>query len=404
MHKKELIHNWNESSKLKRKVSLLDESLRDGIQSPGVWLPELDEKKELISSMEKLGVEYLDIGFPSANKRAFNNIKSLVSHISNCQLKIKPCCAGRTHIEDIKPIISLSETMGRPIEPLLFIAVSPIRQLVEKWDLAHIISISRTTLEFSLSQGLTPTLVIEDATRALPSTLSSMYDLAIELGLNRIVLCDTVGQSTPAGVREIVSWSVAYFEQRDYQIGFDWHGHNDRGLALINSMEAILAGCDRIHGTALGIGERTGNAAIDQIIVNLFLQGYTQWDVSKLKNYVELSATYFKQTIPDNYPVFGANVFKTASGVHAAAIRKSKLLENPMLCDLIYSSVPASAFSRENEIEINYMSGKANVINWLEQSDVLITSELVDNILKFASQRHRPLTDDEIYSVIEGVN
>jgi 2-isopropylmalate synthase len=351
--------------------------------------------------MEDIGIEFLDIGFPAANSRLMSNLEHLIKFISVSKYSILPCCAGRTHIHDIKPIIALSEIFGEAIEPLLFIATSPIRQLVEDWDLTYIISTAKKALQFSISQGLKPTLVIEDATRSSPVTLAALYDLAIELGLSRITLCDTVGQSIPASVRAIVEWTQEYFRNHNHKILLDWHGHNDRGLAVINAMEAIEAGCDRIHGTALGIGERTGNTAIDQLLVNLYLSGYHQWDVTKLNRYVEFSTACFEFNIPKNYPVFGEDVFKTASGVHAAAMNKAQQLNNPSFSDLIYSSVPASAFSRKNEIEISYMSGKANVINWLENAGISQKYNIIENILHRASEHKRPLTDKEIHQIVK---
>jgi 2-isopropylmalate synthase len=395
-----LIHDWHQGKPKSKQLTLLDESLRDGVQSTSVRLPDIAQQEQLIESMDAIGIEYLDIGFPGSSSQAYNNVLHLVNFIEKNRLNIKPSCAGRTHIDDTKAIVNISQTLGCEIEPLLFIGVSPVRQLVENWDLDFILNSASDALQFSLNNNVKPTLVIEDATRATPNVLIKLYDLAMELGVERLTICDTVGQCVPSSVRSLLGWSFSYFNNNGVDINLDWHGHNDRGLALINSLEAIESGCDRIHGTALGIGERTGNTAIDQVLANLHLDGHSKWNVSELNRYIALSSKYFDFSIPPNYPVFGDDVFKTASGVHASAIKKAKQLQNETLTDLVYSAVPAKTFNRKNKIEINHMSGRANVHYWLEQNSLEIKDEVVEKILRRANEVRRTLTHSETLELI----
>jgi 2-isopropylmalate synthase len=400
--KKALIYDWGPVTKHQQapKATLLDESLRDGLQSTSVVTPTFEQQLSMIQSMDKIGIEYLDIGYPSANLSTYNNVLELLKCMQQEKMSILPSCAGRTHINDLTPIVDLSQHLGQHIEPLLFIGVSSIRQYVEKWDLNKIISTARAALLLSKQSNLLPSLVIEDATRADPQMLMALFDLAMELDLKRIVICDTVGQCTPKSVDYLVTWTLSYFNNHNYDMSLDWHGHNDRGLALINSLQAIYSGCDRVHGTILGIGERAGNAAIDTMIVNMKLEGITNHDTRHINDYIKNASEYLNFPIPLNYPVFGEDVFRTASGVHASAIYKAQQLNDTYLVDMIYSAVPASEFNRKNRVDISHMSGKANVSFWLKANDVPESEELVAAILHKAKSKRSPLSNAEIYEVI----
>ena len=126
----------------------------------------------------------------------------------------------------------------------------------------------------------------------------------------------------------------------------DWHGHNDRGLGVINTLAAAHAGADRIHGTALGIGERVGNAAMDQVLINMRLDGWIDTDLTALASYCELASSMTGLVIPPSYPAMGADAFRTGTGVHAAAIIKAIKKGNTALANIVYSGVPADYVGR----------------------------------------------------------
>jgi 2-isopropylmalate synthase len=149
-------------------------------------------------------------------------------------------------------------------------------------------------------------------------------------------------------------------------VKIDWHGHRDRGMGLINCLAAIEAGVDRVHGTALGVGERVVNAEMDLLLVNLKLLGTHRHAITSLPAYCRLVADAVGVPIPVNYPVLGADAFRTGTGVHAAAIIKAKKKGHAWLADRVYSSVPAQELGLEQKIEISPMSGLANVKYWLE--------------------------------------
>jgi isopropylmalate/homocitrate/citramalate synthase len=254
---------------------------------------------------------------------------------------------------------------------------------------------------FSVKHGLPVMFVTEDTTRATPDAIRALYQSAIRAGARRITVADTVGHSTPSGVASILRYvrQIAT-EAGGPDIRIDWHGHNDRGLGVINAITAALSGADQVHGTALGIGERCGNAAMDQILVNLKLLGFIHNDLSCLLEYCRRVSRATGIDIPVNYPVVGRDAFRTATGVHAAAVVKAARRGDFWLADRVYSGVPAEMVGRTQEIEIGPMSGVANVSYWLSSRGYDPAPELVDRIFRAAKQAKAVLTDGEIEAVL----
>ncbi|MDF1665506.1 MAG: 2-isopropylmalate synthase, partial [Planctomycetota bacterium] len=245
--------------------------------------------------------------------------------------------------------------------------------------------------------------VTEDTTRAHPETVDKLYRTAIECGARRIVVCDTVGHVTPHGVHELIKFVKNIIKSTGEDVTIDWHGHNDRGLGLINAMAAIEAGVDVVHGAALGIGERCGNTAMDQLIVNLRLMGYFDEaiDLSLLPKYINKISEYCCVPVPGNYPVFGPDAFETATGVHAAAVIKAIKKGDMWLANRVYSGVPADVFGLSQSITIGPMSGRSNVIHWLNERKIDSADELVDRIFNKAKQSTTTLTENEILAEVE---
>jgi len=183
-------------------------------------------------------------------------------------------------------------------------------------------------------------------------------------------------------------------------VGIDWHGHRDRDLAIVNTLAALDAGATRLHGTAIGIGERVGNTPMDSLIVNLVLMGYIERDLSALVDYCEVVSQATGVPIPPNYPVVGRDAFRTATGVHAAAVIKAFRKQDQGLVDAVYSGVPASLVGREQEIDIGPMSGKSNVIFWLERRGIDATDELVDRIFAAAKTSDSVLSETAIRALL----
>ncbi len=403
----DIIYDWN-TRDLKAPLwpaqfSLFDETLRDGIQSPSVHDPDIEDKLRIVHLLDQIGIEYLDLSLPGAGPRALEDGVRLVREIGEQRLRIRPACAARTHLNDIRPIAEITQRTGVPVEVMTFIGSSPIRLYAEDWDEPRMLRLSAEAIKFSIEHGLPCTYVTEDTTRARPAMLTSLFKNALDCGAQRLCVCDTVGHATPDGVRSVLAFTRSVIDGMglDGKVGIDWHGHNDRGLGVINALWALRSGADRVHGTILGIGERVGNAAIDQILVNLHLLGALPKgrDLSKLVDLAALVARVCKVPIPYNYPVLGSDAFRTATGVHAAAIIKAERKGDAFLADRIYSSVPAELFGRQQEIEIGPMSGESNVVYWLRRHNFAPEPELVKEIMGLAKNASHLLSNEELLAV-----
>ena len=398
---KELIYDWNTAAAAaaasKHKVALNDETLRDGLQNPSAHDPTIAEKIEILHLMESLGIDTVNIGLPGAGPRAYADTEALAREIVNARMKIRPNCAARTHKNDIQPIIEISQKVGMPIEAATFLGSSPIRRLVEDWTVEHLQRITEDAVKFAVAGGLPVMYVTEDTIRTDPATLELLYSTAIRAGARAAVLCDTVGHATPSGAHNLVSFiREKVVEPSGEKIRIDWHGHNDRGLAIANSLAAIAAGANQVHAAALALGERVGNTPMELMLVNCRLLGLIDHDLSKLQQYSEAVSRATHTPIPPNYPVVGRDAFRTATGVHAAAIIKAYKKGDRDLADSIYSGVPSNLFGLEQIIEIGPLSGRSNVIYWLEKRGIAATDERVDKIFAAAKQSDRILSDAEI--------
>jgi len=399
----QLIYDWNTveaAERPPRPVSIHDETLRDGIQGPSVRDPDIEHKLRFLHLADQLGVASLDLGLPGAGPRAAADVERLAIEIRDRRLRIRPLCAARTLEVDIRPVVEISQRVGIPIEVATFIGSSPIRQYAEGWTTELMVDNTRKAVRFAHQHQLPVLYVTEDTTRAQPQTLRRLFGTAIEEGAQRVAVCDTVGHSTPDGARAVVSYVRRMLDEIDPEVGLDWHGHSDRGFGLVNAIVAAVAGADRIHGCALGLGERVGNTHLDLLLVNFRLLGWIDTDLSKLREMGEVVAEGTGMAIPANYPVLGRDAFRTATGVHAAAVIKAKRKGDDWLANRVYSGVPAELFGCEQVIEIGPMSGESNVVYWLEQRGIEPRPELVKTIFDAAKQRDGLLTEAEILAVV----
>ncbi|AKU96472.1 2-isopropylmalate synthase [Labilithrix luteola] len=406
----DLIFDWNEVNRkgriLPKNATFFDETLRDGLQNPSVVDPSIDDKLKLLFLMEELGIHMADIGLPGSSPRAFEDCLRISKELTSAKAKLRVACAGRTVVSDITPMIELSQRAGVPIDVYAFIGSSPIRQYAESWDVGLIAQRSAEAIDIAVKAGLEVTYVTEDTTRSRPDVLTTLFRAAIDHGASRICLSDTVGHATPDGVRNLIQFTknvIAGTGRTD--VGIDWHGHNDRGLALENALWAFEYGADRVHATGLGVGERVGNAPMELMLLNLKLLGQLDegHDLTKLLEYSQLVSKALHWGIPINYPLVGRDAFRTATGVHAAAIIKSIAKGDRWLADRIYSGVPAGMIGRTQEICIGFMSGASNVNFWLALRNIPSNERLVSEILRTAKGLDRIMTDDEVMAVVERV-
>jgi len=397
----EWIYDWNLAGVLPippgTRVLVNDETLRDGLQNPSIHDPTIEEKIEILHLMEALGIDSVNIGLPGAGRRAAQQVEALAREIAHCHMRIKPNCAARTVEADIRPIVDISQRAGIAIEAATFLGSSPIRRMVEDWTVDHLERTTEKAVKFAVEHHLPSMYVTEDTVRTDPETVQRLYTTAIRSGARAIVLCDTVGHATPEGAYNLVKFAIEkVVKPSGENVRVDWHGHRDRGLSIANSLAAVAAGAQQVHGVALSLGERVGNTPLELLLVNFRLMNLRDDDLTYLRAYCEKIARATHTTIPPNYPVFGKDAFRTATGVHAAAIVKALRKHDRGLADAVYSGVPAHLFGLEQIVEIGPMSGKSNVIYWLARHGIPESDELVNRIFEAAKQSARVLTEDEV--------
>jgi isopropylmalate/homocitrate/citramalate synthase len=404
MNSTDLIYDWNQHHppglNLVGPVLLNDESLRDGLQSPSVRDPSIPEKIEILHLMEALGINSLDLGLPGAGARAVEHVTALAREIVANKMKIRANCAARTHENDIRPIAEIVQKTGLPIEAATFIGSSPIRRFTENWTDDFLLQTTEKAVKYAVSLGLDSMYVTEDTSRCDPETVRRLYSTAIDCGSRAIVICDTAGHATPMGAFSLVRFVIEkVVKPSGEKIRVDWHGHSDRGLAIANSIAALMAGANCVHACGIGIGERVGNTQMDQMLVNLKLMGIPPWvdrDLSKLKQYCQTVSRATGVPIPANYPVVGDDAFRTATGVHAAAVIKAFKKNDIELANTVYSGVPSHVFGMEQIIDVGPMSGKSNVLFWLERRGIPANDELVERIYQRAKASDHTLSEIEI--------
>ncbi len=403
-----LIYDWSKAGprkpKYPRYVMLDDETLRDGLQSPSVCDPPLERKVTLLHLMEKLGIETANVGLPGAGPQQREAVVRLCREISENRMHIAANCAARTLMIDIEPIAEVTQLTGVPVEACVFIGSSPIRQYAEEWELSDITCFTREAILFAVREGLDVMYVTEDTVRSSPEHLRVLMTTAIDAGAKRLCLCDTCGATTPQAVWNLVTWVKALIKELGVKVGIDWHGHRDRGLDLANSLAAIEAGVTRVHGTALGMGERVGNTPMEQLLVNLKLLGVRDDDLSHLPEYVQVASDSTGVPIPVSTPIVGRDAFRTATGVHASAVIKARKKGDSWLADRVYSGVPAAWVGRSQEIEVGHMSGNSNVICYLEAHGQPSSPEIVKAVMETAKRSSRILSEAEILEIVQKIN
>ena len=406
----ELIYDWNSRNRrgplspLKhRKVTFFDETLRDGIQSPSIRDPSLEEKQEILRLTAALGIDAVDLGLPGAGPRAVADVTALIEFAEREQLGIEYACAARTHERDINAVADIADATGKPIWVYAFLGSSPIRLYTENWDVSILLERTKLAADLCAKRGLPMCFVTEDTTRSTPTVLDQLFRCAVDYGVQRLCLCDTVGHATPDGVHDLVSFTRLLLETiRAEHVGIDWHGHNDRGLGVTNNIIALEAGADRIHGTALGIGERVGNASLDLTLMNLkLLDELGDRDLSQLVPWCETVARACEVPIHRQYPLVGEDAFRTATGVHAAAVIKAIKKGDRDLADRIYSGVPANWFGKHQSIEIGFMSGESNVRYWLQSRGIEADDGLVKHVFAAAKATDHILSDEEVMAAVD---
>lgn len=396
----ELFFDWNGQTTFQRAPGVVDETLRDGLQSPSVSDPSFARKVDLLERAAGLGIDCFALGFPASRARQYDDALGLARHVARERLNLELCCAARTLEMDIAPVAEIAQKSGQPLQVGLFIGSSAIRRHTEGWSLDQVVRLTDSAVSFAVRQGLTVLYVTEDSTRCPPAALERLYSTAIRCGATRICVADTVGHATPEGARKLVEFAVNLGAAIDPRVRVEWHGHRDRGLDVANCLSAWAAGADRCHGTALGVGERSGNAPIEQLLVNLVLLGARSLDLSALPDYVRAAANALGVPIPAHQPLVGRDAFRTATGAHAAAVVKAFALGDAWLADRIFSGVPAELLGLRQQVDVGPGSGEANVTAWLRTRGLRADAVAVAAVLKRAKRGDAVLAEAEIRKLL----
>jgi 2-isopropylmalate synthase len=384
-----------------RRVELHDETLRDGLQSAAVSQPRVDDKVRLLYLIGELGIDSACLGMPVTSDRAALEVTRLADELASSRLPLRASCAARTVQADIAAIAAVTQRTGLPIRVMAFIGISQVRRRAEDWSWSAILARVAAAVRFARQEGLRVCLVTEDTTRTPLDAAADVYAAALDVGADRICVCDTVGHAVPAAAAAAVSGLAHRLAARGFPaVGIDWHGHNDRGLALASSLAAADAGADRLHGTALGMGERAGNTPMEQLLANLNEECLRSDDLRAMPEYCATAGRACGVHIPPHQPLVGNNAYSTVAGVHAAAIRKAEHRGMADVAEHVYAAIPASRVGRRQSILISPVSGRANVLHWLAAYGIEPDDGLVAAILRAAADVGRVLTDADIFSVL----
>jgi 2-isopropylmalate synthase len=402
----ELFYDWNRrgigSAGRELRVSFDDETLRDGLQSPSVANPSLADKIRFVHLAAGLGIDAIDVGMPGAGGRAGSDAEALCREIAAARLPLRPNCAARTVESDILPILEIAQRSGQQVEVAMFVGSSAIRRDVEGWALDDLVRRVDACVGLAHRHGAPVTFVTEDSTRSHPDDLRVLYHAAIRAGAARVCVADTAGHATPLTVLRVVRFVRTVLREAGAGIGLDWHGHNDRGMAVANALTAAWAGAERLHATALGVGERIGNPPMEQLLVNAALEGWASPRLERLSEYVSHAARMLGVEVPAGAPVVGRDAFRTSTGVHAAAILKARRRGDRRVEDLVYSAVPAAWLGRDQVVEVGPLSGAANVRCWLADHGYPDDPAVVERIVAAAKRADRTLTDERLHSLAAG--
>lgn len=389
-------------------VAVLDDTLRDGLQSPSARIPSLRKKLRILDQSASIGIDAIILGLPAAGGNAISEIGALAQHAARRWPTLELLTAVRTHPKDIAAHIEACNVSGVAITAAVFIGCSPIRRLVETWSEKQIIDKSRQSIQRLVEQDIPVLFVTEDTTRTNPDMLQSLYREAILAGASRVCVADTVGHAEPSGAARVVELVREVVNRTQPGIGIDWHGHNDRGLGLINALIAAESGASRIHTTVLGLGERTGNTALEQF-VHFAATRFGRGDLrlERLTEYCQMVSDYCCAPFPSNCPIVGTDAHRTSSGIHAAAILKALARDDQQLADIVYSAVPAAPLGRKQKIEIGPMSGMGNALYCLGETVPNLPEDKRERYAQFlldaAKRSDQVLDKEDVHQIVNNI-
>ncbi|MHA1457642.1 MAG: homocitrate synthase/isopropylmalate synthase family protein [Promethearchaeota archaeon] len=308
---------------LPSKVCIWDETLRDGEQSPTVYLT-LDEKIHLAKLLDEIGVKLIAVGFPAVSKSEKKIVKAIVNE--NCK-HATILGIARPKKEDIDACIDADLK-----EIVIFMPISPIFRKTLKQTPEQQLEILEEAIHYAKDNGFRVNWVSEDGTRCDFNHLVNVFKKAIEAGAERIVLGDTVGVLTPFSTSYLIKrLKNEVIKPLKKEIPMGIHTHNDFGLAVANTIAGVFEGCTYPHTCINGYGERAGNAALEEVVTILKRMDIeTGIDLTRLPELSEVCEKYFCKPLSQYKPIVGDYAFSHESGLHIAAILAHPLTYEPI--------------------------------------------------------------------------
>ncbi|NDD27536.1 MAG: hypothetical protein EB084_04640 [Proteobacteria bacterium] len=401
LHERDLIYDWNDTPAAepsRRRVSVVDETLWEAVNAQSATQPALATQLEMLRSAAALHMREANLGAFSPDTA--EHLEQLARAIDEERLPLAPALTVNADEAAVQAADALAQRVGRRLRLNLRVPVGEAERLEMGLSLETVAHQLTLALRAAARLGFEPRVTLHDASCARPETLRRLLGVSAHEGAKHICLGDRGGCASPSGVRHLVVFTRGVLDELGSAARLGWFGRNDRDLALANALEAHQNGVEMLHGTALGLGRGAGCVPVDLLLANLLLLGAIDADLSALKRYCDLAASALGVTIAVNYPIVGADAFRTATGVHAAAIIKARRKGDHWLADRVYSSVPAGLFGLTQIIDVGPMSGESNAAAWLEHHGIEPRPEVVKHVIARAKQSTHTLTADEILEAV----
>jgi len=365
---------------------IFDTTLRDGEQTPGVSLTP-EKKLEIARQLDKLGVNIIEAGFAAASQGEMEAI----SLISKENLKAEICSFARGVKKDIDAVVKSGADSVFLVIPSSDLHIK--HKLKKSKD--EILELTAKSVKYAKDSGLIVELGPEDATRADMKFLKKMIAKGVSEGADRVTPCDTVGILTPERTYKFYSELKDAFP--DVKLGA--HCHDDFGMAVANSIAALKAGADEVHVTMNGLGERAGNAALEEVVVSLKLLYNVETSI-KTESLYDTSLLVSRLTgisVQPNKAIVGENAFVHESGIHTHAI-----LSKP----LTYEPIPPEIVGRTRRLAVGKHAGSRGIKAALEEMGLHPSEEHLEEIfrrVKALGDKGKIVTDADLYAVAEAV-
>lgn len=377
-----------------RKIKIFDTTLRDGEQSPGCSM-NLQEKVELAIELDKLGVDIIEAGFAICSDDDFNAVQAVAKVVKNAQV----VSLARAHEKDIECAYQALKEANKPMLHI-FIATSDIH-LEHKLNMTRdeVLSRVESTVKFAKERFEFIEFSAEDASRSDREFLAQVYSLAIKNGVTTINVPDTVGYSMPKEMEELIIYLKENVEGID-NIDISVHCHDDLGLATANSLSALLAGATQVECTINGIGERAGNASLEEIVMSLktrknFYEAYTDVNTKRIYKISKLLSNISGTPVAPNKAIVGANAFAHEAGIHQHGVLKERSTYEIMNVEDI--GIP------QNKMVLGKHSGKHALVDRITSLGFDIEDYNLDEIFKtFKSlaDKKKVVSDADIEALI----